>query len=804
MQNVTPMMQRYLEIKATYPDCIVFYRLGDFYEMFFEDAKTVSASIGLTLTGRACGLAERAPMCGVPFHSVNIYVKKLVDLGFKIAIVEQLEEPNGKTLINRDVVRIITSGTVIDDAMLVDDKNNFIAAVYSGANDTKFYVAWADITTGELYVAEFNNLDDAFAQIQPKEIITNAKIAGLLAASDRYEYAFNTRAATETVKKYFSINSASVFDIPDDSRLLNAVGGLLEYLLVTQKNKLSNITKISKISGSKHLILDKTALDNLEIVLSYKENKKKGSLLYILDKTKTPMGARLLSSWVASPLRDADAINARADAVEELFINSVFNKDIIEILSGFTDIARFGGKVSNGNVTPRDLVSFTNSLESVKRLKSLVGRKAVSGLLKTTAEALSPLTELKEYLIRAIKPEPPAVMADGGYVNDGFNTELDELRNAGTLGKEWMLKLEAQERKETGIEKLRLAYNRVTGWYFEVPLNLATSVPFRFIRRGSTVSTERFTTAELREIENKIMGAAEKATTLETNIFRECCDVIKSKIDTIKTNAASVAAIDALASLSITAFRNEWVRPALNTNGELTLRDARHPVLEEIIPKGQFIANDARLDNDNTAMLITGPNMAGKSTYMKTVALNVILAHIGSFVPCASAVIPVTDRVFTRVGASDDMLTGKSTFMVEMNEVSNIIHNATKDSLLLLDEIGRGTGTTDGFALAKSILHYILEKIGAKTMFATHFHKLISVAREYPQIKNYKVLTRKIDGQIVFLHKVIAGEEQNSFGAEVAKLSGIPAEIIENAKQIIKDMEAEDTGAGRIGGGRDD
>jgi DNA mismatch repair protein MutS len=405
---------------------------------------------------------------------------------------------------------------------------------------------------------------------------------------------------------------------------------------------------------------------------------------------------------------------------------------------------------------------------------------------------LNPLPELREYLTRAIKPEPPALMVEGGYINDGFNSNLDELRNAESMGKDWLLKIEAKERQETGIDKMRLSFNRVVGWYFEVPVSLSKNVPYRFIRKGSTLNTERFTTDELREIESKIMGAADKAVKLEAELFKVLIDSVKEKIDIIKTNSFAVATIDCVCALSLVAAKNEWVRPELNDKGELKLKDARHPVLEDIIGINNFIANDCNLSDENTTMLITGPNMAGKSTFMKTVALNVILSHIGSFVPCRSAIVPVTDRIFTRIGASDDMLTGKSTFMVEMNEVSNIIHNATKHSLLLLDEIGRGTGTTDGFALAKAILQYIIEKIGAKTMFATHFHKLISLGKEYEQVKNYKVLTSKIDDKIIFLHKVIAGEEQNSFGAEVAKLSGIPNEIISNAKKIMKEEEGDD------------
>jgi DNA mismatch repair protein MutS len=425
-------------------------------------------------------------------------------------------------------------------------------------------------------------------------------------------------------------------------------------------------------------------------------------------------------------------------------------------------------------------------------LKTTLFTGVKTELLNKMTENLNPLTELSEYLSRAIKTEPPALMTDGGYINDGFNSNLDNLRNASAMGKEWLLKLEAKEKAETGIDKLHLSYNRVVGWYFEVPQSLSKNIPYRFIRKGSTLNTERFTTDELREIESKLVGATEKAIKLETELFTACVETVKGNIDTIKTNALAVATVDAICSLAIVAVKNEWVRPEISNNGELILKDARHPVLEEIIGETQFIANDCNLDNENTTMLITGPNMAGKSTYMKTVALNVILAHIGAFVPCSNAVVPVTDRIFTRIGASDDMLTGKSTFMVEMNEVATIIHNATKHSLLLLDEIGRGTGTTDGFALAKAILQYIIEKIGSKTMFATHFHKLISLGREYKQVKNYKILTRKIDDKIIFLHKVIAGEEQNSFGAEVAKLSGIPNEIIANAKKIIKEIECDE------------
>lgn len=768
-------MNKYLELKAQYPDCVLFYRLGDFYEMFFDDAKNVSAAIGLTLTGKSCGLEEKAPMCGVPYHAANLYIKKLVELGFKVAIAEQLGEPSGRAIINRDVVRIITSGTVIDDAMLSEDSNNFIASIYELEDKSTVYASWADIMTGEFFVAQFDSYDNAISRIRPKEVITKKHL----------EYAFTTKHATQTIQKYFNINTTQIFDIPDKSPLVNAAGALLEYLLMTAKNKLSNITKISLLRDNQYMVIDKIARDTLEIVASYRNNTKAGSLLAVLDKTKTPMGARLLASWVTAPLKVPTEITKRQDAIQELNDNSVVCEAIRELLAHFNDIARFGGKVANGNVNPKDIIAFTDSLLQIGRVKEYLRANNHAQLFTEIEQQLNPLTDLRDLLLRAIKPEPPVVLSDGGFVNDGFEPRLDELRNADKLGRQWMLQLEAKERQETGVEKLKVAYNRVAGWYFEIPLNSIGTLPYRFIRKGSTMNTERYTTDELREIEGKILNASSEAIKLEQKLFEGVLNTIKQSIDAIKQNADALAVLDVVANLAALACRNQWVRPVINQKGKLDLKDARHPVLETVIALNQFIANDCQLDTQNTTMLITGPNMAGKSTYMKTVALNVIMAHIGSFVPCSYANVSLTDRVFTRIGASDDMLTGKSTFMVEMNEVSNIVHNATKDSLLLLDEIGRGTGTNDGYALAKAILQYIIEKIGSKTLCATHFHNLIELGRQYDQVQNYKVLTTNINGQIIFLHKVVKGEEQNSFGAEVAKLSGLPDEIIENAKKMI-------------------
>ncbi|MBQ7973995.1 MAG: DNA mismatch repair protein MutS [Clostridia bacterium] len=719
-------------------------------------------------------------MCVVTYHAANLYIKKLVELGFKVAIAEQLEAPNGKTLINRDVVRVITSGTVIDDAMLNADSNNFVCSIYETDNDSVVYAAWADIMTGEFYVAQFDNYDNAVSRIRPKEVITKK----------HFSYAFVYKQAVQTVKKYFNINTTQIFDIPENSPLINAAGALLEYLLMTAKNKLSNITKIMLVRDENFMVLDKIARDTLEIVSSYRNNTKAGSLLAALDKTETPMGARLLADWVTAPLKNVTMITERQDAIQELFDNSISCQALRAILDKFNDLGRFCGKVANGNVNPKDIINFTETLSLIQEVKDFIVQNCHALLLARLAGQLDALMELRTLLLNAIKPEPSTVLSDGGYIKEGYNQTLDELRNVGTLGKQWLLALETKERTETGVEKLKIAYNRVTGYYLEFPMNALKQMPYRFIRKGSTLNTERYTTDELREIESKILNASGEAIKLEQTIFGEIIAAVQKYIPTIQQNAAAIANIDVLSNLAYLAYKNQWVRPEINTAGTLLLESARHPVLENVLPTNEFIANDCNLDSENTTMLITGPNMAGKSTYMKTVALNVIMAHLGSFVPCNRANVSLTDRVFTRIGASDDMMTGKSTFMVEMNEVSNIVHNATKDSLLLLDEIGRGTGTNDGYALAKAILTYIIEQIGSKTLCATHFHELIELGHNYSQVQNYKVLTSSINGQIVFLHKVVKGEEQNSFGAEVAQLSGLPELIIQNAKKIMKERES--------------
>jgi len=755
---LTPMMQQYLAIKERYKDCIVFYRLGDFYEMFFEDAEVVSSAIGLTLTGRECGLEKKAPMCGIPHHVSATYIKKLVDKGFKIAMVEQLSLPEkGKKMVERDVVKVISAGTMSDETFLSSDKSNYIAAVYEGGS-----VSWCDVTTGHFYSVETKNHDDVLAMINPAEVIRS---------DGHYGYAFKN--GFRKILDYFGIMDTSIFDFDAKSPVVASAGALLEYLMITQKKVLPNITRIQVIKSGERMILDKLARENLELLTPYREAQKKGSLLWVLDETKTSMGARELSRWVSAPLQDVAEIENRLDGVEEIkgFDNSVLSKIV--------DIGRLCGKIASGDIGPRECISLANSLGRVSDLKRATA-KFQSKVLRDASVNLNELTPLVELIKKSISDEPAIVLSDGGYIRAGYNERLDEYRASETLGRTWIAKLEAKEREECGIKELKIGFNRISGYYFEVPLRLTDKVPYRFTRRATTANTERYITGELKEIEEKITGASEKAIALEFQLYTAVRKQLQEYLNDLLTNAESVATIDVLQSLAIVAVANRWTRPKFGS--ELNLKKARHPVIEKLIGEHKFIPNDCYLKN-NTA-IITGPNMAGKSTYMRMVALNVLLAHIGSFVPASNAVVPLTDRIFTRIGASDSMLTGQSTFMVELNDTSRLIHGSTKNSLILLDELGRGTGTQEGRALASAIISYITDKIGAMTLFATHFHELAELANSNPKIKNYRALTSIIDGEIVFLHKIEPGKEEQSFGIDVAKLAGIPKEIIDEARRL--------------------
>jgi DNA mismatch repair protein MutS len=767
---LSQMMKQYLAVKQQHKDCIVFYRLGDFYEMFYEDAETGHRVLGLTLTGRDCGLEKRAPMCGVPAHAYLSYVKKLVDGGFKVAICEQLTEPQKGQMVERGVVKIITAGTVTDESSLDGGRNNYIAAVFQGAS-----VAWCDITTGEFYAVERKDCESVLGMVAPAEVITN---------EGHYAYAFTHKTAMAVILKYFGIVDTSVFDFDKDSAITRSAGALLEYLLLTQKKTLANISKIRVMRTPEFMILDKTARENLELCHQFREpSKKYGSLLWVLDDTRTAMGARTLARWVNQPLQNITAINGRLDAVEE-FVRKR-SSSVEQILSKIFDIHRLAGKVANDDIMPRDCLALGKSLAQVSELKkSMHGFE--SGLLEEQASKLCELSNVTDLVNRAIDPDCPALMTDGGFIRTEYDEKLAEYRNAGAMGREWISKLEGKERLECQIKELKIGYNRIAGYYFEVPLRRSADMPYRFTRRATTASTERFITQELKEIEEKILGAEIKAIELERKLYGEIVGFIKQHLDEILKTSEAVAVIDVLRSLASVAVVNKWVRPKVLPNSEIHLDDARHPVVEKLVGANKFIANDCKFDKETSTQIITGPNMAGKSTYMRTVALNVILAHIGSFVACKYAEIGLADRIFTRIGASDNMLVGQSTFMVEMNEVSNIIHNATEKSLLLLDEIGRGTGTADGLALAQAILMYITEKIRCRTMFATHFHQLTKLGNENGGISNLKVLVSTVDGEIVFLHKVVEGAEQNSFGIDVARLSGLPPEIIKHAKELMK------------------
>jgi DNA mismatch repair protein MutS len=753
------MMKQWQDVKAAHPDCIVFFRLGDFYEMFFDDAHTASNVLGITLTGRDCGMEKRAPMCGVPYHSANTYIKRLIENNFKVAVCEQLTGPIKGSMVERDVVKIITAGTYSDENFLDAKANNFVASIYTAGDLAS--ISWCDITTGEFFATNIKatNLLNIQSMISPKEIIDS---------NGHYGYAFNAATAYSNILRYFNITSTKPFDLEKDDKIINSAGALLHYITLTQKQTVANITKIKVIRGNEFMLLDSVARENLELTHAYRlPNQKRGSLLWVLDETQSAMGARELCNWIAQPLQSEKLINGRFDAVEALVMDPLELRNLRNTLSGISDISRLCGKAASGTINPRDMLALSNSIEKSSKLKGV-----------------TPLPNLSSTINACISDDAPVKTEDGGFVRDGYDKQLDTLRQAENSGRDWLNKLEATEREATKIKELKVAYNRIIGYYFEIPSRLCANVPYRFTRKGSTLNCERFTTDELKDLEGKILNARENAVALELKILVSLRQLVMENLDTLIANAKTIAVLDCLQSFAFVAANNGFVRPKLNNKGTIILKNARHAVVEKLLGRANFIANDC--DICNNTMLITGPNMAGKSTYMRMVATNVLMAHIGSFVSADMADIALTDRIFTRIGASDSLLTGESTFMVEMNEVSNIVNNATKSSLILVDEVGRGTGTSDGLALATAILTYINDKIGANTLFATHFHELTNLAHQNPRIKNYKVLTEQIGGEIVFLHKLEPGIEQNSFGIDVAKLAGLPKEIIDNARRILK------------------
>ena len=790
------MMAHYVALKKIYQESLLFYRLGDFYELFFDDAKVASKELGLALTGRECGMPERAPMCGVPHHAAMGYIKRLVDKGYSVAICEQLSLPvKGKAMVDRDVVRVITPGTATDEDFLDGARNNFVAAVYMPKKGPGS-IAWADVSTGQLHATEVSTQAeylDTLAMINPREIISTTDFKANkfsqplpgVKISDYYDYAFNPLVAHETVLNYFNIKSTQVFDFDSLSPISSSVGALLEYLRFTQKKTMANIKQVQVIKHSDHMVLDKTARDNLEITHQFRDvTTKKGSLLWVLDDTKTSMGARLLSRMVALPLQDTSRINQRLDAIELLVTDSVSCKELRELLSRINDISRLCGKIALRDVLPRDVLGLAKSLEQISELKKVL-TKFPRGLLRVAFQELNPLPELFQMIYSAIEDTPPARLDDGGYIKEGFNKELDDLREIKKQGHVWLTRLEAKEREECNIKELRVGYNRIAGYYFEVPKRLSSQVPYRLIRIATTKDTERYYTEELKNLEQKIMGAENQVKALELDILNGIRDELLSYIQTIQKNAEHIAIVDVMSSLATVAIAGKWVRPRVGQDDKLVLKNVRHPVVEKILGANRYIANDCVMQSGlASTMIITGPNMAGKSTYMRSVALVALLAHVGSFVPATSATVPLIDRIFTRIGASDSLFTGQSTFMVECNEISVLLNNATKNSLLLLDEVGRGTGAQEGRALASAIITYITDNIGCMTMFATHFHELTLLAKDYPKIKNYRATAAFNNGSIVFLHKIEPGIEEKSFGIEVAKLAGIPQEVLDNARKL--------------------
>lgn len=810
------MMRHYLETKEKYKDCILFYRLGDFYEMFFDDAEKVSKLLDLTLTGKDCGLEERAPMCGIPYHAADVYISKLVSMGEKVAICEQLSDPKeaGRGLVERDVVRVVSAGTLIDDTMLDEKKNNYIACLFK-SGDT-IAAAWTDITTGEFSAMEFTGssaVEDVVNQLvtlSVAEVICNEEM--LLSARDLKEikhnllpafscyvpWAFNVKHAEKNLLEQFETRSLAAYGIAGKENCIAAAGALIEYLRETQKHSLNNINSIQIVNREQYMVLDSIAVRNLELLRSNAEGKKYGSLLWLLDKTRTGMGARLLNQMILSPLKEIDKIEYRQEGVSELFNASVVRMGLAETLREVKDIERLSGKISNGNFSPRDCVALAASLNAIPSVKfQLTGFS--SKILTDIDGNLLDMKILADLLMSAITDNPPALMKDGGYIREGFNKELDELRMIGCNGKELILQIEAREKERTGIKNLKVGYNRVFGYFIEISNSFRDKVPDDYIRKQTLTTGERFITQELKELEEKILTSSEKSLKLEARLYNDLLDILSQNISKLKKISGALALLDCLVAFATVAKERRYCRPKMvESGGQLTITEGRHPVVEAI-SKERFVPNDTLLDNEeNRSAIITGPNMAGKSTYMRQVALIVLMAHMGCFVPAKEATIPVTDRIFTRVGASDNLIFDQSTFMVEMTEVASILLHATKDSLLILDEVGRGTSTYDGLSIAWAVIEFLTEKIRAKTLFATHYHELTELESRIEGVKNYKITVREMNGAVVFLRKIARGGANRSFGIEVAALAGVPKEITARAKGILKTLEKNDIAKGHI------
>lgn len=808
MAGLSPMMAHYLETKKQYPDCILFYRLGDFYEMFFEDAQTTSRELEITLTGKECGLEERAPMCGVPHHALDTYLYRLVQKGYKVAIAEQVEDAKqAKGLVKREVVRVVTPGTITSAQVLDETKNNYLMGIVY--LDETLGLAVADITTGDFLVTEMTQertLLDEINKFSPSEIICNEAFymsgIDLEDLKNRYQLVINSlehryfqeERCRDMLKEHFQVGSLDGLGLGDINCGMIAAGAVLEYLYQTQKGNLSHMTTITPYSTGQYMVLDTSTRRNLELIETLREKQKRGSLLWVLDKTKTAMGARLLRTWVEQPLIHKDEILRRQNAIEELNMNYISREELGEYLNPIYDLERLIGRISYKTANPRDLIAFRNSVAMVPHIRNLLS-EFTSEIWRQVWEEMDNLEDICHLIEAAIEEEPPILVREGGIIREGFHEEADKFRHAKTEGKTWLAELESREKEKTQIKNLKIKYNKVFGYYFEVTNSFKDLVPDYFIRKQTLANAERYTTDELKNLEDIILGAEERMYSLEYELFCQVRDQIAAEVLRIQKTAKAIAAVDAFVSLSVVATRNNYTKPSINEKGTIQIKDGRHPVVEKMMRDDLFVSNDTYLDNGkHRVSIITGPNMAGKSTYMRQTALIVLMAQIGSFVPAREANIGICDRIFTRVGASDDLASGQSTFMVEMTEVANILRNATRNSLLILDEIGRGTSTFDGLSIAWAVVEHIssTKLLGAKTLFATHYHELTELEGIMSGVNNYCIAVKEQGEDIVFLRKIVKGGADKSYGIQVAKLAGVPETVLSRARELVEELSSAD------------
>lgn len=804
---LSPMMQHYLQTKENYKDAVLFYRLGDFYEFFFDDAIEMSRVLDLTLTGKDCGLDERAPMCGIPYHAAGGYIEKLVKLGYKVAICEQLTEPTkGVKIVERDVVRVVTSGTLVEENMLDEGQNNYIVCILE--KNGKFGIAYSEITKGEFNVLELSGdeaisqLNDFLVSISPSEIICNesakkygeilyaSKLGILPNFSVYFNWAFENLSAERANAAQFGQNYKKIFELDKMPMAIIASGALLSYFFETQKTTLHHLNKINKARFDNYMILDVNTKRNLEITETIKDRRKKGALLWLLDHTKTSMGARMFRNWVSNPLYDSKEINLRLDATEELISLLMLRENLISEISKVRDVERIIGRIATSGLNPKHCLSLSESLSQVPTIKNIMSKFKSKKLIDLFNNIYN-FDEIALLLTNSINPDASSIMKDGGYIKDGFNKELDEYRNVSTEGINWLNALEVQEREKTGIKNLKISFNKVHGYFIEVNKSQSALVPLNYERRQTIANNERYITPELKEIEDKILNSNELSVKLEQSIFNDIRQELIKQIPALQVLGKTLAEIDCLLSFATIAIKNNYCKPKINDKiNHIKIIDGRHPVVEAFLKEVSFISNDTFLNTTtDKTMIITGPNMAGKSTYMRQVAVITLMAHMGCFVPAKQAEIALTDRIFTRVGASDDLAFGQSTFMVEMSEVANILQNATNNSLIVLDEIGRGTSTFDGLSIAWSVVEYLAQKMQAKTLFATHYHELTELEGLLEGVKNYKILLKEINNNIIFLRKIVRGGASKSFGIEVASLAGLPKDVITRAKDISKSLE---------------